>query len=219
MLSQRQANSIINDEGKQNFWGVWAQEETYEMITDNYFQMLTIYRIIVKEEKEFDKIYKKAQNAKPRAKAEIKTIVKNLRNDLKFISDEDERKAEEKAANKKIIKQENIIKNCNYILEEAEIDIIIETPTETKVLTHTPIVQFVLEHRKFFEKVDRCDCWSRKKIGKIGNKVIKGWLWPIRKTFNKLKKWDKEDTSHLDKVLNFVKDWEDKFEKSITNPS
>lgn len=145
-------------------------ESGMDFLIDNYSEILSSFRKIVKTEKEVKQKY--SENIKIIRKygeRELKKIVKR-KTRLEASGDiynEDELKAfnEEK----------------EYLLELINHDLFEDVKHKGKIVKYSPVVEFILKNRKIIQRLEIFDLSMRNKLGWISEKAIKLFLIPVSK--------------------------------------
>ena len=135
-------------------------EETIGFVSDNYYQALEIYRVIVQQTKEAEKQRKDAHN------------------ELQLLRDEDVKRQKSGKILSEADENENV-KRKEYLseLREKEFDIMYNG----KPLPHTQLTHIIVKYMWVFKILEKMDRKGRKKVGYVSSKVLSIALWPMRK--------------------------------------
>ncbi len=173
-------------------------EETIGFISDNYYQALEIYRVIVQQTKEAEK----QRNA--------------AHNELQMLRDDDAKRQKSGKILSEDDENENV-KRKEYLseLREKEFDIMYNG----KPLPHTQLTHIIINHMGTFEVLHKIDRKGRKKVGYVSSKVLSIALWPMKKMMGlTAKHTDSLDTEKfLKQNLKGIKAAPEKLRKKIVN--
>lgn len=171
-------------------------EETIGFISDNYYQIMDIYRVIVKQLKETEQIRKEAHN------------------DLRVLR-EDEAKWEKTGKTPKGFDKEEHAKRKEYLtrLREAEFDIIYKG----QPLLYDKLTHIIVNKMWLFKIIDVFDMKGRKRLAPIASKGISIFLWPVRKMMESTAKYTDslEVEKYLKRQLKEMKKMPDMMKKKI----
>jgi len=162
-ISSSQIDQIMNDEVvSKNLLG----EEGINFIIDNYFETLSMYRLIIKEEK---KVLGETEELRSIAKDELDRIRKQS---------EQRRKTKVFLTEREKIELHN---EKEYLKKMLETDGSREIIYKNKILQATPVVLFVIDNRKIIKTIEAIDQKIRDKAGPIAGSIVKVVLWPTIK--------------------------------------
>ena len=188
-------NRLIIDFPEQH-WDYGDGEEIIGFISDNYYQMMKIYRLIVRELKEGDEKREEAHQALQKLRDDEERWNRTKKFPQKF-------NAEEHEARKQYLTD----------LREAQFDIIYEG----KPLPYNKTTHLIMNKMWLFKMLDKADRKARGHIGSAASRVSRKVLWPIIKTWdlaakgNESKKTKKFARSLVKKLRSIPKDVEERF--------
>ncbi len=203
MISNKQIDSLMNDsQTKQNIF----TEDFADNLIDNYFNYLSVYRSIIKEEKKAHNEISKIRSIGKKELDRIRLQEENRIQNKQFLTEKEKIELQEEKD------------YYNYLLEFDESKLI---EKNGEILQSTPIIEMILNNRKFFEKIEHIDRKLRSKFGFLAKKAIQITLWPMIKMTNYTKKVNSSKTGStiLEETSNIIDDLDSRIEDYIKNPA
>lgn len=202
-ISSQQIDEIMNDEiSTKNLLG----EEGFNFLIINYPEALSLYRLIIKEEK---KVLEETIELRNMAKEELDKI---------RVQEENRRLTKEALSNKEKIELYAVKEYYKKLLET---DGSRQINYKNKTLQVTPVLKFVLDNRKMFEKIEKIDQIVRNKFGFAAEKITKIGLWPMIKITKYVRKINTNKSAfiHLNEFCLYCEYLHIKVRYNIENPT